>query len=608
MTLKFYGILSKLFGLLAGQSILLFFLFCTTDSALAANIDLTITQTSTQNQVHVTVLNRSSIPVQIQGITVILAFKEYRADVVTIPAQVSHTKTFDVTPPPSTGTYPLIIKVTYLNDGQRLSLNHVGRFINGEDTGESFTSGTLQNLNINQDGALILRSNQPHLWRLILPDGITILEDRVLKEARLWRIRSTITGLYNSYSIFAIAEADMNGKHYTSISGARLMVMGNSMAQRGNTPSFILLVIFFLALTAFVVTNARHQNRFTDASAKYAARIFWLSTAYWLLKDAPILLSWLMQKLTALMETPWPTILSQPLIDHLTGKNYSHFFTYFIDAYYWLAIALLFPYLYYTDHHLSARNDKYVNLLQSITDIFILKKSWNTHAKLGFLTICVKLFFAPMLVSWSINNILHINNLIHNQTVWNLRSINSFIVDCLILLDTTIFAFGYTIESRYLKNVIKSVEPTLLGWVVCLWCYPPFNAFSFRPFDISLWNIAIQNRPEWLESLVICLITGLWGIFVWGSVALGFKGSNLTNRGIISHGPYRFCRHPAYTAKVLVWWLEGIFFARYGLSLLISFTIIYGLRAWTEERHLSQDSDYFAYKRQVKWWCVPGVF
>lgn len=604
MTHKSCGIFSKLLGLLACQSILLLFAI---DPSIAANINLTISETSTQNQVHVTVLNRSAIPVQIQGITVILASQEYRADVVTIPAQVSHTKTFDVTPPPSTGTYPLIIKVTYLNDGQRLSLNHVGRFINGEDTGESFTQGTLQNLSITREGTIILQSDQPNMWRLILPNEIIILKDRVLKSARLWHIQSNTTGLDNSYPIFAIAETDKDNRHYTSINGARLLVMGNIATQRGNTPFVLLLVMVLLALTAFIVTNGMPSNRVTDAAIKYAARVFWLGTAYGLLKDAPLILSWLTEKLMLLLEAPWPTIISQPLIDHLTGKNYSHFFTYFIDAYYWLAIALLFPYLYYTDHHLSARNDKYVNLLQSITNIFILKKSWNTHAKLGFLTICVKLFFAPMLVSWAINNIMHINNIIHNQTIWNIRSINSFIVDCLILLDTTIFTFGYTIESRYLKNVIKSVEPTLLGWVVCLWCYPPFNAFSFRPFDIPLWDIAIRNTPTWLEGVILSLITLLWGIFVWGSVALGFKGSNLTNRGIISHGPYRFCRHPAYTAKVLVWWLEGIFFTRYGLSLLISFTIIYGLRAWTEERHLRMDPTYKDYRKKVRWWCIPGL-
>jgi len=105
-----------------------------------------------------------------------------------------------------------------------------------------------------------------------------------------------------------------------------------------------------------------------------------------------------------------------------------------------------------------------------------------------------------------------------------------------------------------------------------------------------------------------CLISLLWGIFAWASVALGFKASNLTNRGIVASGPYRFVRHPAYVAKVLIWLIQGIFFAQYTAGILLGFMIIYYLRAWTEERHLSRDPDYLAYKKKVRWMLVPGIF
>ncbi len=102
-----------------------------------------------------------------------------------------------------------------------------------------------------------------------------------------------------------------------------------------------------------------------------------------------------------------------------------------------------------------------------------------------------------------------------------------------------------------------------------------------------------------------CAVTLLWGIFAWASIALGFKASNLTNRGIISSGPYRFVRHPAYTAKVLIWIIQGIFFGQFYLGILTAFAVIYFLRAWTEERHLSMGQDYIEYKRMVKWRFVP---
>lgn len=57
-----------------------------------------------------------------------------------------------------------------------------------------------------------------------------------------------------------------------------------------------------------------------------------------------------------------------------------------------------------------------------------------------------------------------------------------------------------------------------------------------------------------------CIITCLWGIFAWASLSLGFKASNLTNRGIVTKGPYRWVRHPAYAAKLGIWLIQLVFF------------------------------------------------
>jgi protein-S-isoprenylcysteine O-methyltransferase Ste14 len=88
---------------------------------------------------------------------------------------------------------------------------------------------------------------------------------------------------------------------------------------------------------------------------------------------------------------------------------------------------------------------------------------------------------------------------------------------------------------------------------------------------------------------------------------LGFRASNLTNRGIVKTGPYRFVRHPAYAVKVLIWFTQGIFFGQFGVFIMAGFAIIYFLRAWTEERHLSMDPDYVEYMKLVRWRFIPGV-
>jgi protein-S-isoprenylcysteine O-methyltransferase Ste14 len=58
---------------------------------------------------------------------------------------------------------------------------------------------------------------------------------------------------------------------------------------------------------------------------------------------------------------------------------------------------------------------------------------------------------------------------------------------------------------------------------------------------------------------------------------------------------------------MLIWIIQGMFFAQFGLVILAGFAVIYFLRAWTEERHLSMDPDYLEYKNLVRWRFIPGV-
>ncbi|MCG3776215.1 MAG: hypothetical protein JW395_3067 [Nitrospira sp.] len=85
--------------------------------------------------------------------------------------------------------------------------------------------------------------------------------------------------------------------------------------------------------------------------------------------------------------------------------------------------------------------------------------------------------------------------------------------------------------------------------------------------------------------------------------------SNLTNCGIITSGPYRWTKHPAYLAKDASWWLINIPFLPPDGSLatavkpfvMLGFVnLIYLLRAKTEERHLSQDPVYREYSEFIR--------
>ncbi|MFO0737856.1 MAG: isoprenylcysteine carboxylmethyltransferase family protein [Labilithrix sp.] len=179
--------------------------------------------------------------------------------------------------------------------------------------------------------------------------------------------------------------------------------------------------------------------------------------------------------------------------------------------------------------------------------------------------------------------------------------------DVIFAVDCGWALVGYGLESRWLGNKTRSVEPTAFGWLVCLSCYPPFNNVlgTYLPLDNGP---SVITNDDWLLALraATCF---LFSIYAAATVAFGPRFSNLTNRGIVTRGPYRFVRHPAYLCKCSAWWLEHIPTITITKAFFLCFLCLwYGLRAWTEERHLSADPDYLAYKRKVPWVIFPGVY
>ena len=234
--------------------------------------------------------------------------------------------------------------------------------------------------------------------------------------------------------------------------------------------------------------------------------------------------------------------------------------------------------------------------------------------RVAFLATLIKLFFFPLMVTGVISNgsqVIHFLSQLPNGTPLNIWLIYSFSVSALLLVDTSIFAFGYVTESVYFKNEIKSVEPTLAGWMVALLSYNPFNMIFRRLERAAIPSILI----EWITfsqfSLVVLLGLSIfcYGIYVWASIALGPRAGNLVNRGIVQSGPYAFVRHPAYISKNLAWWfalIPVVTDLRQIILLCIS-GIIYLLRAVTEERHLNNDAEYRTYRDQVKYRFIPFI-
>lgn len=582
------------------------FFFFGTSAVFAEDINLSMRHKVAGDNIDVTVINNSPVEVRIISVGVELGPAVYdMTDTVTIAVGGANDFHFPVRSPSVPGSYPLTITARYLNDGRVLSLKHLDRFDFGppaplEDSCVAEDSA----IGEGGEGEITVRSSRPGIWRLVLPEEVRVVSASRSADKAVFKVKGATGDIRGAYPYFAVADGEQNGVHRTAICRGALTV-GPVPVTRfavGEVPPVVQLALAILFLcAAYFVIKRDAETRFSSALGKYSARMFLLSISCYLLKNTG---GWMAYAAEVAGWDYYRTIAA------ISAHNYGYFFDYFLDAYFVVCVAVSLPYFHYMEYDVPLKEDKYARLLKALFSITGLFRrggiEWDQRARLGFLTFLVKFFFIPLLTTWVINNTFHQINLLRTFR-WDFHTVNVFLVALFIYIDTAVFCFGYLFEFKFLKNEIKSVEPTVLGWVVCLWCYPPFNVFSFKMFDHQLVDIARQY-PAWVDPLVTLLITVLWGVFTWASVALGFKASNLTNRGIVDTGPYRFVRHPAYTAKIIIWFIQGIFMGQYFLGLLGGFTLMYVLRAWTEERHLSRDPDYLEYKRKVKWKCLPRVY
>jgi len=222
----------------------------------------------------------------------------------------------------------------------------------------------------------------------------------------------------------------------------------------------------------------------------------------------------------------------------------------------------------------------------------------------------VKGFFLPLMTVYLLNEIVSIHQAYGAGGVQALFNYE-FLYHVVFAVDVLFCVVGYTCTIRLLDSHIRSVEPTMLGWVAALICYQPFYSvigqFYLQYQGDFYWDSWLRDWP---------LVRGAWGgaiivlltIYTLSTVAFGVRFSNLTHRGIITGGPYRFTKHPAYLSKNLSWWLISVpFVSGQGAAagfrhccLLLLLNLVYFVRARTEERHLSWDPNYVAYAQWIE--------
>lgn len=276
--------------------------------------------------------------------------------------------------------------------------------------------------------------------------------------------------------------------------------------------------------------------------------------------------------------------------------------------------------------------------LQSKASIFfsgllqLLKKpkefSFSWPFKQACLCLLLKFFFVPLMINWSLGHFAQLDIMLERfERYYGPYQTFRVIFDdylywtcfqLILMVDTLIFTIGYMVELPFLNNRIRSVEPTILGWMACLICYPPFNGTMAGFIHWQSSDFPDYADPI-LHVVMNCCILVAMAIYSTSSIMLGLRASNLTNRGIVTRGPYAFVRHPAYTAKNLAWWIgavptlalsfnKGLPDFSWALFCLSFWSGIYILRAVTEEEHLLRGHNgYSAYMQRVPWRFIPGI-
>lgn len=184
----------------------------------------------------------------------------------------------------------------------------------------------------------------------------------------------------------------------------------------------------------------------------------------------------------------------------------------------------------------------------------------------------------------------------------------------LFVVDAQIGTLGYLLTLRPLDAHIRSANPFLEGWLAALICYPPFTLMAAG--NLLDYHPATADWAHWLGDYPVLLwvwagwLVLLVAVYAWATMAFGPRFSNLTYRGVLTHGPYRLTRHPAYVSKNLFWWSSTLpFFATTHLwsdmvrntILLAGVSAVYWWRGVTEARHLAlEDPKYRTYSRWAR--------
>lgn len=282
---------------------------------------------------------------------------------------------------------------------------------------------------------------------------------------------------------------------------------------------------------------------------------------------------------------------------------------------FWIPLVIGAPiYIWFVDGKMAQPEDSYFHIGLLATGK-LERVDWDV-IKQHALQWTVKGFFLPLMLVFCVEKVDWMNQrsvaanflaFVQHPTTAGWYQLYEFLYVLFMYIDVTFASIGYILTLKIFDAHLRSAEPTGFGWIVCLACYPPFwNTVGGSYFDYANggmpWGLWLEHWPL-LKLFWSIVILALYLLYAMSTVQFGIRFSNLTHRGILTNGPYRWLKHPAYISKNLAWWFYSVpFLSTMGPAdgiraslLLLGVNAIYFLRARTEERHLANDPVYREY-------------
>jgi protein-S-isoprenylcysteine O-methyltransferase Ste14 len=221
----------------------------------------------------------------------------------------------------------------------------------------------------------------------------------------------------------------------------------------------------------------------------------------------------------------------------------------------------------------------------------------------------VKGFFIAFMISILPGGFAYVVNLDLTGIAGDPVRLAGSLIEMLFVIDVQLAMVGYLVTFRPLDAQIRSANPHVAGWLAALMCYPPFIlmgeggplSYHYATADWAYW-LADYPLLLWVWGAGLVFLTAM---YAWATMIFGLRFSNLTYRGVITNGPYRFTRHPAYLSKNLFWWCATLPFlvtndstvdAIRNTVVMALVSAVYFWRAKTEEKHLlAEDAKYREY-------------